>query len=181
MDINNNTQPTNFDKLHKVFTNVNDWLKFAETKNGTLIAFNTASIFGLLKFIPTDFKLNFWTSYAILVLSLLVFSTLISLLSFVPKLKIVKPGFLADKDSKNVLFFEYLKGLKDKEAYDQITSDKYESGSQIEKDIANQIVQNSIVASRKYSHFGLAIWFTISAYITPLPAGIFWLYEKIKE
>jgi hypothetical protein len=31
------------------FTNVNDWLKFAEAKNAGLIALNTAAIIGILQ------------------------------------------------------------------------------------------------------------------------------------
>ncbi len=176
-------QPSNFEKLNRVFTNVNEWLKFAETKNGTLIAFNSASIFGVLKFIdPSDLgDLKFSTSYLLVVLLFLVFSTVIALISFVPKLKIIKTGLFANSSNSNVLFHEYLKNQSDKSAFNEITGDEYENGSKIEKDLANQIIQNSIIASRKYSHFTIAIWLTISAYITILPALIFWIYAYTKQ
>lgn len=176
-------QPNNYEKLNRVFINVNEWLKFAETKNGTLIAFNSASIFGVLKFIdPKDLgEIKFSTFYLIMVLIFLVFSTVITLISFVPKLKIIKTGLFASGSDSNVLFHEYLKNQSDKSAFNEITGGTYENGSKIEQDLANQIVQNSIIASRKYSHFTIAIWLTISAYITILPALIFWIYDYTKQ
>ena len=35
--------------LKFAFANVNDWLKFAEAKNGGLLALNVASIIGILQ------------------------------------------------------------------------------------------------------------------------------------
>ena len=45
-------------QLYQVFNNVNDWLKFAEAKNAMLIAFNGASIFGIIKLLSLDFVSN---------------------------------------------------------------------------------------------------------------------------
>ena len=35
-------------KLNQIFVNVNEWLKFAEAKNGVLFAFNGAAVIGVL-------------------------------------------------------------------------------------------------------------------------------------
>ena len=103
------------------------------------------------------------------------------MLSFVPKLKIVKTGLFASGEDSNVLFLEYLKNQSDKSVFNEITGQKHETGSKIEQDMANQIVQNSIIASRKYSHFTIAIWMTIIAYVTILFALIFWIYDITKK
>ena len=167
------------EQLYKVFYNVNDWLKFAEAKNAMLIAFNGASIFGVIKLLnySTVSESEFLKGYIVFVISCLIFSTINCLISFAPRVKIIKTGFYDSGKIPNVLFFEYLKGKSNLEIVKEITGDldqnKYTT---IEKDIAEQIKQNSIIASRKYSHFTVSVWITISAYITLPLAAIFCLY-----
>ena len=44
---------THEEQLQKIFTNVNDWLKFAEAKNFGLLSLNAAIVFG---FTQTNFE-----------------------------------------------------------------------------------------------------------------------------
>lgn len=172
------------EKLFKVFNNVNDWLKFAEAKNAMLIAFNGASIFGSIKLLNLEYikSSDFLEGYFFFVIICLVFSTVNCLISFAPRVKIIKGGFYDSGKIPNVLFFEYLKGKSNLEIIKEITgvneTDKYTT---LEKDIAEQIKQNSIIASRKYSHFTVSVWITISAYITLPLAGIFCLYTYLSN
>ena len=171
------------ERLFKVFANVNDWLKFAEAKNAMLIAFNGASIFGLIRLmeIETISKSEFLTYYLIFVITSLVFSAVNCLISFAPRVKIIKGGFFDSGNIPNVLFFEYLKGRTNVEIIKEVTGDENEKEyTTFDKDIAEQIKQNSIVASRKYSHFTISVWITISAFITIPLAGIFALYTYSK-
>jgi hypothetical protein len=118
----------------------------------------------------------------IFVIIVLVFSTIFSLISFAPRVKIIKGGWYAPSDIPNVLFFEYLKTKTKEEIIKEITGvSNVNSYTTIEKDIAEQIKQNSIVASRKYSYFTIAVWFTIAAYITIPLAGIFCLYTYLSK
>ena len=167
------------DKLYKVFNNVNDWLKFSESKNAMLIAFNGASIFGIARLINIEPISNssFLKNYLFIVIICLIFSTINCLISFAPRVKIIKGGFYNSGKIPNVLFFEYLKGLNNiqivKEITEELDEKKYTT---FEKDIAEQIKQNSIIASRKYSHFTISVWITISAFITIPLALIFCIY-----
>jgi hypothetical protein len=52
------------DKLKDIFENVNNWLKFAEAKNATLIAGNGLLIFGVLKTIH-EVNINIYLLYYI--------------------------------------------------------------------------------------------------------------------
>ncbi|KOF03068.1 hypothetical protein OB69_06935 [Roseivirga seohaensis subsp. aquiponti] len=171
-------------QLYQVFNNVNDWLKFAEAKNAMLIAFNGASIFGIIKLLSLDFVSNsrFIENYLLFVIISLIFSTVNCLISFAPRVKIIKGGFYDSGKVPNVLFFEYLKGKNNLEIIEEVTGDRdKENYTTLQKDIAEQIKQNSIIASRKYSHFTISVWITISAYITVILAGIFCLYTYLNE
>ena len=124
---NTDTTPDtkNEERLQKIFTNVTDWLKFAETKNSMLIAFNGASIFGFVKLldvivktetvangVPKNITLGDTTIggwYIGLGITQLVFSAIIGLCSFVPRVKMIKGGWFSGKPYANVLFFEYLR------------------------------------------------------------------------
>ncbi len=172
------------EQLHKIFANVNDWLKFSEAKNAMLIAFNSASIFGTLKmydfqFIKDNPQLKI---YLMVIIIMLIFSTVLSLISFAPRVKMVKEGLFADGTDSNVLFFEYLKNKTAIEILKEISGETDEKKfTKMEIDIAEQIKQNSIVASRKFSYFTISVWITIVAYITIPLAGIFCLYTYINK
>jgi energy-coupling factor transporter transmembrane protein EcfT len=116
---------TREDKLYKVFNNVNDWLKFSESKNAMLIAFNGASIFGISRLanIETISNSSFLKSYLLIVIICLIFSTINCLISFAPRVKIIKGGFYNSGKIANVLFFEYLKGINNIQIIKEITGE----------------------------------------------------------
>ncbi len=175
---------THEEQLYRVLNIVNDWLKFAEAKNAMIIAFNSASIYGITQLFNLNYIKNSEqiTNYLIFVILLLVFSTISSLISFAPRVKIIKGGWYAPGDVPNVLFFEYLKTKTNEDLIKEITGElNVNLYATLEKDIAEQIKQNSIIASRKYSYFTIAIWLTIAAYITFPLAGIFCLYTYFNK
>ncbi len=177
-------ESTKEEKLFKVFANVTDWLKFAEAKNAVIIALNSASIYGITKMYDLDILKNsdLWKWYLFIVLLQLVFSTICSLISFAPRVKIIEGGYYAPGNIPNVLFFEYLKTKSNIEIIKEVTGINDEATfTRIEQDIAEQIKQNSIIASRKYSYFTISVWLTISAYITFPVALIFCLSTYCKD
>lgn len=177
---------THEEQLYRILNNVNDWLKFAEAKNAMLIAFNSASIYGITQtFDLTCVKgLIFVEGYLIIVIGLLVFSTITSLISFAPKVKIIRGGYYDPNNVSNVLFFEYLKTKSNLEIIQEVTGVMQTTTSpfsKIELDIAEQIKQNSIVTSMKYAYFTIAVWITLVAYLTLPLAGIFFLYSYFSK
>jgi hypothetical protein len=171
----------NEERLLKVFTNVSDWLKFAEAKNAMILAFNAASIFGASKFIDST-KDSYLNNYLFFVIILLIFSCAVSLISFAPRVKIIRTGLYAPGNIPNSLFFEYLKTLTALQIIESINGCQNSiSPTQFEIDVAEQIKQNSIIASRKYSYFTISVWLTISAYITFPLAIVFCIYTYINK
>ncbi|MEO9484056.1 MAG: Pycsar system effector family protein [Ekhidna sp.] len=164
-------------ELLEVFKNVNDWLKFAEAKNAMLIALNGAILIGISKISDSvlfDFTPFFWTGYLSLAKVMLLFSMTVSLLSFVPRIK-MKGGLYEPNSGSNRWFFEYLKTLAKEQIVEEITGQK-PSRNQLEIDLAEQIRQNSLIASSKYSLFSIAIWLTVASVISIPIAGLFALY-----
>jgi hypothetical protein len=168
------------ERLLKVLSLVNEWLKFAEAKNAMLIAFNGASIYGIAKALELDVIKNtkFFFIYACIIIVILIFSTVICLLSFVPKVKIISSGYYSESTTPNSLFFEHLKTRTEKQIIQDICETQSDDFNGFEKDIASQIKQNSEIASKKLSYFTVAIWFTVSAYVTLIVALLFWFINK---
>jgi hypothetical protein len=170
------------DKLWKIFANVNDWLKIAEAKNAMLIGFNGASIFGISR-IMTEVGPWLW-GYLLIVCIILCFSVLISFFAFIPRLKGLPPGIFYNSRVKNIYYFEYLKTLNYENLLHELDPEtkKFELPDSI-KHLADQIISNANIASRKYSNFTVAIWITICGIVTPILGGIFfgyWYSNQIK-
>lgn len=157
------------EQLKNIFTNINDWLKFAETKTAALLTANGLMIFGIIRTLSNVEKNLYSNSVLYLVVLLLIISLLLCLVSFIPSLKI--PWLLKVKkilDNDNLLYFAdiakydskvYLEKLAislEKPEYQASTFDDY---------YAQQIIINSIIALKKYRLFTFSIYFTVIAVI----------------
>jgi TM2 domain-containing membrane protein YozV len=165
-----------------IFENVNNWLKFAEAKNGAIIALNSAFIFGLLRLLQSSNTENLYKEmYIKMIIFLLLVSLIMALLSFIPKLKY--PYIKFDKISKkdNLLYFIDIAKYTDNEYYEKITTiTEKSSNEKLDKYYIQQIIINSQITYIKYKQFEIAVWFTLSAILTPLGAIILFTYKKYK-
>jgi hypothetical protein len=160
--------------LDDIYKDVIEWLKFAEAKNGALLAFNGALLFGVIgllsnknKHIENLFPLSFAS------ILLIIISMIILLISFLPDLKAVKriknnhPTRLTNyryyKDIAALRPDAYLKSINFVYCNTEISN--LNKG---DLDLANQIVILSIIAVRKYKFFTFALILTILAVIFPV-------------
>lgn len=142
-----------YDKLKDIFTNVNEWLKFAEAKHAGLIVLNSGTVFGLL---TIQSGMPGW------VLMLAVFFVGASLYtSFASMFPLTLKGIedKKDFDQINVYFSgdlarlgkDDLKQIMLKQMKIQHTFDG------MEEDLIQQIIANARVAARKYFLFKVAL------------------------
>lgn len=157
------------EKLNQIFLNINEWLKFSEAKNAALIALIAASLWGTMQIIltPNCNKVLFYYSLHYSIFSGL--GLIVALFSFLPQTKITWPWRTRNpKNSDNLLFYGHLERYDENGLIDEIER-KYALKSEnknIEYDLANQIIQNSKIAMRKYRYFSLAIWFVIMGFLS---------------
>ncbi|MEH6659837.1 Pycsar system effector family protein [Leeuwenhoekiella marinoflava] len=169
--------------LLEIHSNTKDWLKFAESKNAMLVAFNAASIYGVSKlpFLNTSEDWGFWDCYFSIVIILLITSVCVCLISFVPRVKFMQLSIARIKQDNSVLFFEHLGKSTPKQilrdVYNKTSDAKF---SELDEDLATQIHSTARVASSKYSLFTVAVWITIIAYVSPPIAIIFFIYNYRK-
>lgn len=169
--------------LLEIHSNTKDWLKFAESKNAMLVAFNAASIYGVSKlpFLNKSEDWGFWDCYFTIITILLISSVCVCLISFVPRLNFMNLSIAVVKQNNSVLFFEHLGRSKPKEILENLRKKTGEAKfSELDEDLAVQIHSLARVASSKYNLFTIAVWITISAYVSPVIAIIFMAYNYRK-
>lgn len=157
------------EKLEKVFSNVNDWLKFAEQKNAALLVLNGGIIWGVTRVLAKVEGLgdvSYWSSLTGYVF--LVASAIICLISFLPVLdeKWFKPE--EKESSDNCLYFGDIAKYS-KSDYLKLLCEKFELNdykpNSFELDLSSQVVTNAEIAVDKYKRFKLASKLTISAVV----------------
>jgi len=171
------------DVLESTLKQIVDWLKFAEAKNGALVAVGCAIIFGVLR-LYSSFSIEsvlvtlYVASFTIFVAAAIV----ISLTSFIPR---VAPPFWIKMPNKeegdNPLFFghacKYSKRtyLELFNRYSQLDSHKE---CQLELAFCDQIVNNSKISFIKYRVFSSAVFLFLAGVLTPLGALVLhWVRE----
>lgn len=147
------------DLLNDIFSNVNNWLTHAETKNAALVAFNVAC----LSFI-WDMKINADAKilYYIVCVGMLL-STILALISFFPKTSKETRDQRRHSDLDNLIFYadicrynkeQYIKAIFKQYAKNDILDTEIQK---IEKDFAEEITYNAAVVVRKYKWFNYAL------------------------
>ena len=156
--------------LEKNFSNVNSWLNFAEAKNAANIAFVVAVLAAIFSIDDECVLLH------ILCICLII-SGMCSLFSFLPRLgnKVVRKVSLFSKNKKrkakasNLIFFEDIKEYAGDTYIKQVCKkyfgkNKY-NATKYQLDLADEIVYNSDIVSRKYKFFKVAVYLDIIAFL----------------
>lgn len=169
----------NIDLLDKTLSKTNDWLKFAEAKNGAIVAVICTVMFGVNRVVVSMEELpGYLLIYLLAFFILSSISLVISLCSFIPKLK--KPFWLKTEERTNrdnpFYFGDACK--YDGYSYLKLLGITDKNQNRIVEKLADQIVINSRIASLKYGFFTSAAWLFISALITPFGAGFIWMLRE---
>jgi hypothetical protein len=162
-------------KLLAIFQNVNEWLKFAEAKNGVLLAFSGAAITATITLLATAQNIPNSLNFGLLLTTIfLCICALICSLSFLPKTNLEDLLWLRDRQNKkshsqdpikdNFWYFGHLQKYKPDELL-EVLNEPYFKGSvditKVEykeyKDIAAQITINAEIAFLKFEVFTYAI------------------------
>lgn len=171
------------DVLESTLKQIVDWLKFAEAKNGALVAVGCATIFGVLRLylsspIESTLVELYVASFTIFVAAAIV----ISLTSFIPR---VTPPFWIKMPNKeegdNPLFFAHACKYSKKtylELFNRYSELGAHTESQLELAFCDQIVNNSKITFIKYGAFSSAVFLFLAGVLTPFGALVlYWVRE----
>lgn len=169
------------ERLEKIFSNVNEWLRFAETKNASIVGANAVAIFGIAKLFTDNAHLNQWLKgYLILLIVCAVIGGILALCSFLPRINIpwLESGE-KEQPHHNLIFYSDIAKYEPKQYLSslyKLHGTTVEEFSKLENDYAEQIVVNSRITLKKYEFFRTALWITIAGIVTPVLAIIIYIY-----
>ena len=177
-------------QLKEMFSNVNDWLKFAELKNGMMVALNSTFVLAVIK---SEFKEKFQAGVYFVVLSLFVISLILSISSYLPKIKCIDDNWLIGKKKgikpeRNLLFYGDIYNISKNDLVNKVYKEYFKKDisnieiNKIELDYAEEIIVNSKIAIYKYFLFKLSLYITLFSLLVILisQAGYsFWLYGTL--
>lgn len=167
--------------LLDLVSKVDESLRFAETKNGALLALAGAGAVAILTFMSPGEVPPPWTTGLWFVVALLSLAALVSLLSFLPRQdqeKILATRMPAPGPTENLLFFGHLARHTPTDLLQAISTrylggnDKPHSASAYEIDLASQIIVLARITVLKLRYFTAATLLmtlaVISAAVVPL-------------
>ena len=154
-------------QLENNFKTVNEWLKFAEQKNASLIVLNAGIIWGVSRLFINKVNLEQlsvylnWVGYSLSGISLLI-----GIISLMPILSNVWYINKDKNESDNSVYFGHIAKYTDKAYLDLLSSKigflrKQYTG--IEYDLANQLIVNSGIAMVKFSRFKISSYLTLGS------------------
>ncbi|MFN9171929.1 MAG: hypothetical protein ACK58B_15460 [Dolichospermum sp.] len=170
--------------LIAIFQNVNEWLKFAEAKNGILLAFSgaaitaTITILSTAQSLPNSLKIGLLLTTIILCICALVCS-----LSFLPRTNLERVLGLrrnlnpTNPDKDNFWFFGHLQKYQPIELLEALNKHYFDSKlnntpyKKEYQDIAAQITINAEITFLKFRIFTYGVYVLIAA-ILVIPCSV---------
>ena len=160
-------------ELKYIFSNINEWLKFAEAKHAGLIVFNAGLIIGFMS-CYNNIQYVIFKPTLIVGIALLGISILLSLASQFP----VTQNLLNSKQqiqNPNLYFFGNLCYLDLDDFINEFKHiDIQFNPSKLDKYLINQILVNARITQAKY------VFFKFASYITALGFGLIGFSSFIK-
>jgi TM2 domain-containing membrane protein YozV len=161
-----------------------DFVKFAETKNGALLALSSAWILALVNLLsgahklPAGYDRPFWIAIALFVLA-----GLLCIFSFMPRML---RSFINAKDgTKNLLFFGDIASMPIAQFKERVlerykAEENHSVTDRYLDDLCVQISVNARIAARKFRLFNLAVISIFLAIICLLAPATWWLARSLE-
>lgn len=160
-----------------------DWLKYAEAKNGALLAIAGATLFGGTRTFNSLTDISaLLNSYFVCFSLFVIASIILALSSFIPRLS--PPFWIKFPEKKltdNPLYFGHACKYDNQEYLELIASLTESSSSEfskIDNALCSQIVINSKIAYIKYGMFTTAVFLFLASILTPLGALIIYIFKE---
>lgn len=170
------------ERLLFIWEKVNDWLKYAETKNAGLLVFGGAMIAVLFGFLGSSYKIPAnWNKGIFIGLAFFGVSVIISVWSFIPQTRIKYKKFGEPHISDNLFFYGNLCKYKPGKLIDTMLRayniNDSNALNRSNMDIANQVIVNSAITMNKNKLFKLSTYSLllgfISIVLTPIVIAYF--------
>ena len=160
-------------ELKYIFSNVNNWLKFAEAKHGGVVVLNAGLIVGILS---SYRNIQIFIYKPTIAIGIVCFGLSI-FLSIISQFPVTENIFYNKKSIQdpNLFFYGHLSELEDKVFINEFKKVDIEfTPSKLDTDLINQILINARITRSKFR------FFKIASYLTAFGSGMIGLASIIK-
>jgi|SRR5436190_7599395 len=160
-------------ELKYIFSNINDWLKFAEAKHGGLVVLNAGLVVGILS---SYSNIQNFISKPLVLIGIFCFGISV-FLSIISQFPVTQNIFYNKKtiQNPNLYFFGHLSHLDNQSFIDELKKvDTNFVTTKLDTDLINQILANARIAQAKFSFFKYA------SYLTALGSGLIGFSSIVK-
>lgn len=153
-------------EIKDIFTNINNWLTYADVKIGVLLTFDVTVLFGIIQY-QKYFGNLFRVDIILLIISIIILLvSVVPLIYDLPRLhKILSFRFMKKNAiSKNCIYFMNI-ATRSEDEFVNLIKQRYQfiELDDLAKDYLSEIYENSKIVSIKNSFFRLAIIPTFAA------------------
>lgn len=146
------------EELKYIFSNVNDWLRFAEAKHAGLIVLNSAIIVGILSVFSNPIIEKWSAIVTIAFLGLSICSSLFAQFPVTTNLLLDSKG----KERPNIYFFGDLGAIDSDQFVEEFKKSFPEfKSTPSDENLINQILVNAKITSSKYMVFKFCCYLSI--------------------
>lgn len=166
--------------LEKVYTEINDNIKFSEAKNAALVTLNSALI-SAASTKAFDYKIAIqWRILIVFLIISLLIPLILALVSF--KAKMHHNCFIKNDDEQKFMFFSYIKKnfYKSENSYIAEINKNFKDEF-TENQLAKQIVDLSYVANKKFLLFNIALFIEILIFVLGAILTLSVIYCKLNN
>ncbi|MED4990111.1 hypothetical protein ETC01_00705 [Geobacillus sp. NFOSA3] len=159
--------------LTDLYSDIREWLKFAEAKNAALLTFDSACLFTLLRYQDVVFpkKDGYANLFFTISLIIILISIIILMISFLPKRfkKGLKNNEHSHPFSKNLLYYgdivKYSPQRFLASIFHKYNIDNFDKNNKYFNDLCTQIISLSRISVRKYRMFKCSLVLNILFFI----------------
>jgi hypothetical protein len=160
-------------EIKYIFSNINEWLKFAEAKHGALIIFNSGLVIGILS---SYNNIQDYIFKPTILIGIICFGISVAL-SIFSQFPVTQNFFYNKKDinNPNLYFFGHLSHFDDVTFINELKKvDTNFVANKLDSDLINQILVNARITQAKFT------FFKIASYLTAFGSGLIGFATIIK-
>ena len=146
-------------ELKYIFSNINEWLKFAEVKHGGLIVLNAGLVIGILS---SYSSIQAFVYKPAVLIGVICFGISV-FLSIISQFPVTQNIFYNKKEihNPNLYFFGHLSHFDNQSFIEELQKvDTNFAATKMDSDLINQILVNARIADEKFSIFKYASYLT---------------------
>jgi hypothetical protein len=158
------------DRLWQIYTAINEWIRFADTKAGVALAFHAAAFAAGVPAIMAQRSYFFDRPYLVFVV---VATCILAGISVCFGVKCIMPR-LNVGEARSLIFFAHIaEAYPDPDSFAEHSLGHYQDAEAYQKQVLHQVWANARVAWSKHKDSAFCLWFMVAEFVVASAGFLF--------